>query len=239
MKRQRVELADLAERSNLALALWKAARGKRQRPAVAAFLADADARLAALSRRILAAGDTAPPTHAALGLAGRGLPIGALTSQHFANHYLGVADRLLMAHPGVRAHVRYMDDVVWLCDSPAAARDSLAALRAFLPERLGLMLKPGAQPLPSHRGLRFCGYRVKPGVVLAGPRKMKRARAQAERLKVAELQGWPQPLLQRAQASQAAALLPAQSQRFQRALWWPEGPARLTAGGFLEGDHLS
>lgn len=39
---------------------------------------------------------------------GRGLPIGALSSQYFANWYLGVIDRLLSDAPGVRAVVRYM-----------------------------------------------------------------------------------------------------------------------------------
>jgi hypothetical protein len=43
---------------------------------------------------------------------GCGLPIGALTSQHFANFYLDGADRRL-ASPAVRACVRYMDDIVW------------------------------------------------------------------------------------------------------------------------------
>jgi hypothetical protein len=44
---------------------------------------------------------------------GRGLPIGSLTSQHFANHYLDGADRFLLDHPLVCAHVRYMDDIIW------------------------------------------------------------------------------------------------------------------------------
>jgi len=43
---------------------------------------------------------------------GRGLPIGSLTSQHFANHYLDGADRFLLDHPLVCAHVRRMDDIV-------------------------------------------------------------------------------------------------------------------------------
>ena len=52
MKRLAVTLADLAARDNLALAAFKAARGKLARPGVAAFMADADARLAALARSI-------------------------------------------------------------------------------------------------------------------------------------------------------------------------------------------
>ena len=53
MKRARIELEDLASRDNLTLASWKAARGKRDRPDVAAFVARCDARLDALSAAIL------------------------------------------------------------------------------------------------------------------------------------------------------------------------------------------
>ena len=45
---------------------------------------------------------------------GRGLPIGNLTSQFFANHYLGVLDHHVKQTLGCRRYVRYMDDfVVW------------------------------------------------------------------------------------------------------------------------------
>ena len=44
----------------------------------------------------------------------RGLPIGSLTSQHFANFYLGHLDRFVKEHLRVRGYVRYMDDfVIW------------------------------------------------------------------------------------------------------------------------------
>ena len=43
---------------------------------------------------------------------GLGLPIGSLTSQHFANFYLGWLDRFVKASLGVRGYVRYMDDMI-------------------------------------------------------------------------------------------------------------------------------
>ena len=54
---------------------------------------------------------------------GRGLPIGNLTSQFFANHYLGVLDHHCKQSLGCRRYVRYMDDfVVWDSrEGPAAA----------------------------------------------------------------------------------------------------------------------
>ena len=335
MKRLAIPLPALAQRSNLALAAHKAAHGKTRRPAVAAFLADADARLAALARSILAG--TAPQGgarqfvihdpkrrtitaacfddrvlhHAILNLAaprfeqaltdaafacrpgrgvhaavaavqrtlqrnawvvqvdvdgyfpsishavlqaqlvrqfkgagllallgrilaagavapGRGLPIGALTSQHFANGYLGSADRLLQAHPGVQGVVRYMDDIVWGCASRAAADASLAALRAHLAGALHLRLKHGVVLRPAAQGLAFCGFRIRPGVVLPGARKLQRYKAAVRRLQAAALAGTPAALLQRAHDASVAALLPAQSSQLRRRQWWPDDS--LTAG---------
>ena len=46
--------------------------------------------------------------------AGKGLPIGNLTSQYFANHYLAHADRYLSENLKAKAVVRYMDDLlIW------------------------------------------------------------------------------------------------------------------------------
>ena len=64
-----------------------------------------DAGLLAWFERILARHETE---------AGRGLPIGSLTSQHFANFYLGVLDRFVKEVLRRQFYVRYMDDfAVW------------------------------------------------------------------------------------------------------------------------------
>jgi RNA-directed DNA polymerase len=151
---------------------------------------------------------------------GCGLPIGSLTSQHFANAYLGTADRLLLAHPGVVGHVRYMDDMVWFCTSRQAASDSLAALRQHLGAALHLRLKHSVVLRPAQQGLRFCGFRVRPGVVLAGPRKLARYRQAVVRLVAAQHAGATQPNMQRAHSGNLAALLPAQTLHWRRGLWW-------------------
>ena len=45
---------------------------------------------------------------------GRGIPIGNLTSQYFANFYLGFADRYIKETLKIHGYVRYMDDmVIW------------------------------------------------------------------------------------------------------------------------------
>ena len=238
MKRTRITLAEIAAADNLALAAWKAARGKRDRPEVADFLAQSDRSLARLGQDILAGSvpygcyrrftihdpkhrvihaacfEDRVLHHAIINLAertferalvpstyacrpglgvhravaqvqrnlqrypwfgkvdvdgyfpsidharlvallrgasrarscsissgedrgllhaapGKGLPIGSLTSQHFANHYLDGADRFLVCHPLACAHVRYMDDIIWWGQEKDDVKRVLGELRAL------------------------------------------------------------------------------------------------------------
>lgn len=327
MRRDAITLSDLAARDNLLLATWKAARGKRHRPAVERFLADLDGRLDALAasildeqaplgrfrrfvirdpkRRVITAVcfadrvlhhailNVAEPrfermlvdssyacrpgkgVHAAAGAVqrnlrrwpwlvkvdvdgyfpsidhallkmllacrfkgagflallgriidsgatdtpGRGLPIGALTSQHFANAYLDSADRFLLAHGAVRSHVRYMDDIVWWSPSRHAAMAACEDLRAFLWDERRLRLKAGVHVGPSARGLAFCGFRIRPGVVLASARKLARYRAGLDRIEVAESAGRVTPAqIQRACDGLLATLAAAETTGFRRRL---------------------
>ena len=59
---------------------------------------------------------------------GRGLPIGNLTSQYFANHYMGVADHWAKEQLHVAAMVRYMDDVLLFAHD---RRELLRQVKAF------------------------------------------------------------------------------------------------------------
>ena len=158
--------------------------------------------------------------------AGRGLPIGALTSQHFANAYLDAADRWLLEHPAVCGHVRYMDDIVWWCDGPAQAQQLLADFESQLWQTRRLRLKPDAHIGPSSRGLRFCGFRVKPGVVLASSRKLSRFRqgarklaAYAEEVGTVGIDEAGGSVMQRAHDGLLATLAHTQSQHFRQRLW--------------------
>jgi RNA-directed DNA polymerase len=152
--------------------------------------------------------------------AGHGLPIGALTSQHFANAYLDGADRWLLGHPAVRGHVRYMDDIVWWCDGRAEGRAVLEGLVSHLWQTRRLRLKPQVREGPSERGLRFCGFRIKPGVILPSSRKLTRFRAGARRWAQAEREGTTEPgTLQRAHDTLHATLAHTQSLHFRQTLW--------------------
>jgi len=104
---------------------------------------------------------------------GRGLPIGSLSSQHFANYYLDALDRLLLQGLGARAHVRYMDDLLWWCDDSAQARATLAQVKAFAKESLMLEVKETAQINRSRKGVTFCGYRILSGTLRLSRRRQR------------------------------------------------------------------
>lgn len=280
MKRTHIELANIAERSNLAHALWLAAKGKRQRPAVRIFLKSSDLQLEQIRNAILSG--TAPlgkyrqftiydPKertiqaacfsdrvlhHAVMNLAGpvltrqlnsntyaciegrgvhsaarrvqqhmrnypwyvkidiagyfaainhqclhkllcktfkgdqfldllasliaangntlkQGLPIGSLTSQYFANHYLDGADRLI-SEELKRPAVRYMDDIIWWCDNREQAKETLKIVSDWLQCHRQLQLHDNPQINRSCCGVSYCGYRIKPHALLLSRRRKQR-----------------------------------------------------------------
>jgi len=107
---------------------------------------------------------------------GRGLPIGALTSQHFANYYLDGLDRLLQERLTTRAYVRYMDDCIWWCDTRDEAMATLSRVCAYLADERRLLVKDHPRINRSSHGVTFCGYRILPGAIRLSPRKRQRYR---------------------------------------------------------------
>ena len=105
---------------------------------------------------------------------GFGLPIGSLTSQHFANFYLNDADRWLQQHAHVRAVVRYMDDTIWWCDSKKQANQVLKEYQLHLSSTRELVIKPTFQINQSQRGVSYCGYRILKGSMRLTLRKQRR-----------------------------------------------------------------
>ncbi|OJA74492.1 reverse transcriptase [Burkholderia ubonensis] len=92
-----------------------------------------------------------------------GLPIGNLSSQFFANVYLDVLDQRAKHVLGAQHYIRYVDDFVFLHESPARLNAILADVAAFLPSRLGVRLNPRKTILqPIDRGIDFVGQVIKP-----------------------------------------------------------------------------
>jgi len=112
---------------------------------------------------------------------GRGLPIGALTSQHFANLYLAGLDRFLLEDQRVAGLVRYMDDVVVWGHGRGPLRLVLTAAREYVSSRLHLKIKPTWQLQRCERGLTLCGFRVTPWTLRLSRRRRRRYRQARQR----------------------------------------------------------
>jgi RNA-directed DNA polymerase len=89
----------------------------------------------------------------------KGLPIGNLTSQYFANHYLAYLDHYIKEELKIKCYVRYMDDMVVWNNDKAVLKSWKNQIEDFLVCNLQLKLKP---PLLNYcsRGMPFLGYKV-------------------------------------------------------------------------------
>lgn len=106
-----------------------------------------------------------------------GLPIGNLSSQFFANIYLDALDQFAKHQLRAKHYIRYVDDFVFLHESPQQLNQWLAEVEAFLP-RLGAKLNPTKTILqPVDRGVDFVGHVIKPW------RRTTRKRSLAQALK--------------------------------------------------------
>lgn len=122
---------------------------------------------------------------------GKGLPIGALTSQHFANFLLGALDHHVKQHLHVAGYVRYMDDLLLFGDARAALWAVRDAVAAFLAGELRLELKARATVLlPVSEGVPFLGLRLYPGVVRFGHSRARRFRAGLCAVLAGRAAGW-------------------------------------------------
>lgn len=112
----------------------------------------------------------------------RGLPIGNLTSQFFANVLLDRVDHLVKDRLRVRRYVRYVDDLAAF----GPERAPLVELRAAIAEELAAMrleLHPRKSRLRRvTEGITFLGFTVTPDEIRLGPKGLRRARRRLKQL---------------------------------------------------------
>lgn len=97
----------------------------------------------------------------------RGMPLGNVTSQIFANIYLHELDIFIKQKLGVRFYLRYNDDFVLLDESEARLVETLTRVRDFLAIKLKLEVPAEKTELRKiSQGIDFLGYRVAPDFVL-------------------------------------------------------------------------
>lgn len=123
-----------------------------------------DPQLLGVFRRIIDSYEAAP---------GWGLPIGNLTSQYFANFYLGYADHYVREQLHVPAYVRYMDDMVLWHDDKAELLRTTRLLTDFIRDELRMTLKPECVN-STGKGVPFLGYVLFPGTVRLNRHSKKR-----------------------------------------------------------------
>ena len=92
----------------------------------------------------------------------KGVPIGNLTSQYFANHYLAPLDHYVKEVLKIPAYVRYMDDMVLWHNNKKILISAGLKLKQYSETGLKLTLKPFCLNRNS-QGLPFLGYLVYPG----------------------------------------------------------------------------
>jgi len=90
----------------------------------------------------------------------KGMPLGNLTSQFFANAYLNELDYFIKHNLGAKYYIRYVDDFVLLHNSKEQLETWKIEIDNFLEEELKLGLHPDkSKVIPLSRGIDFVGFR--------------------------------------------------------------------------------
>jgi len=96
----------------------------------------------------------------------RGLPIGNLTSQFFANVYMNDFDNFVKRKLKVKRYLRYVDDFVLFSDSKEELMEKYAQIVEYLDEELELKLRDKYILRANKEGLDFLGYIIRPHYTL-------------------------------------------------------------------------
>lgn len=100
---------------------------------------------------------------------GRGIPIGNLTSQYFANFYLSFLDHYAKEELKIPVYVRYMDDILVMGENKSVVKEYVAAIKNFVETELMLKLKPEVLS-PIDAGVSFLGYSIYKNKILLNRR---------------------------------------------------------------------
>ena len=103
----------------------------------------------------------------------KGIPIGNLTSQYFANHYLSGFDHYFKEQLKAKQYIRYMDDIIIFSDKKDKLANYYNEALYYTTEKLNLLLKPAVLDTVTS-GAPFLGFLVKSsGIFLQQKTKMR------------------------------------------------------------------
>ena len=94
----------------------------------------------------------------------KGVPIGNLTSQYFANHYLSEADHFAKESIKIQGYIRYMDDMLFFGNSREELVEKTKLFVCFVEQKLQLSFKPIVYE-STNKGVVFLGYKIYPHYV--------------------------------------------------------------------------
>lgn len=113
---------------------------------------------------------------------GKGIPIGNLTSQLFANIYLHQLDLYLQNEIKETNYFRYMDDFIILSSDKEYLKRLRIQIQTFIHDNLKLELHPlKANIFRADRGIDFLGYFIKKDVTLLRRKTLRRYKKRHKR----------------------------------------------------------
>jgi RNA-directed DNA polymerase len=168
----------------------------------------------------------------------KGLPIGNLTSQFFANLYLNPFDHFVKRQLKLKHYLRYVDDFAAFCDDRQTLADARIAMEEHL-ATLRLKLHPiKSQLFETRHGANFVGFRILPDRIRVRNDNLRRARKRMKHLQREYAAGniTLKPLVQRLQ-SWEAHLMHGDTHRLRRKLFDAYPFRREEAGQESEDDR--
>lgn len=111
----------------------------------------------------------------------KGLPIGNLTSQFFANVYMNRFDHFVKRELKCKHYARYVDDFILLHNDKEVLSQHKKAIETYLKKHLALSLREDTKLKKTKEGLDFLGYVIRPSYTLVRKRVVqnyKRKKAQ-------------------------------------------------------------
>jgi len=119
----------------------------------------------------------------------RGLPIGNLTSQFFANVYLNGFDHFVKETLHATKYIRYVDDFALFADDWHFLDAAREEIENYLVE-LRLNLHPvKSQLFPTHHGANFLGFRILPNCIRVRTENLRRGRRRLRQMQKDYAQG--------------------------------------------------
>lgn len=115
---------------------------------------------------------------------GKGIPLGNVTSQDFANIVGNEIDQFSKRYLKLKRYVRFMDDIIIVVPTKEEAREKLKKITEFVKDRLNLELNQKTKIFPYKQGVKALGYVIKTTHISLQKRtvrKMKRRMKELDR----------------------------------------------------------